>query len=767
MKKETKIEIFFWLVVAFVFSPRVFLEVYEHKLKNSLIPFENNEWTVKDKDGNVIYEKLSLPYDLRWKEQKTNRREWIFEKEINTVNLKNIEDLGIVLGRIGDSDYAMFNDCLIGSTGFKENNLNIQDWAWADLRRYPIPLTCIKNGVEKIRIYIKKFEGPGFGIFGGPMGYGDFTKIKTISNNIDFIRYWMITAFGIGLIFFIGIQYLFVRILSDRHENYGTFGILSIAVGVYLIMTGTLPFRKGIDQGFLEKIIFTAAVFSSYLFVNFFNTKFKIISSNSLRNYGILSLLLLVLSYFKERMTDVYTYYEIWQVCFITFFIFFYIFMFKKRTEYSDVYFKKYLLAYSIFIFCCFHDIVVTSFGLSSSYFIGYAFTFFVLVVGLTLSREYADAFIHIEDQVIQRTHELNQALFDVRKIQNQKDDQAKRFSHDIRSPLAALKVLKDVISENIPEDQGSLLKHAIVRINDLSNTVLPKLIGNANQENVDLSPVFLWPVIDKIVSEKRLEYKNYENINIDFVARGNIFKLSAKCNEIELGRCLSNIINNSVQAKQSNKNLSVVILIEKTSPFVEITIQDSGKGIPSEIIPKVFDQGFSHNKATGMGIGLSSTKKIIESWQGKLDIHSTENIGTTITIKLPISEKPKWLHTNLDLKNIDNLVVIDDQPAVFETWKQRLQNSGIVKKIYWVQNIEAWDKSDASKLNSNESIYLVDQDLSSPTTGLDMIQKLKLGPCVILVTGNDDDLILRKKAIDLNISILPKSLIHTIPIET
>ena len=151
MKKETKIEIFFWLVVVFVFSPRVLLEIYEHKLKNSLIPFENNEWTVKDKDGNVIYDKLTLPYDLRWKEQKTGRREWIFEKEVRTDQLKDVDDLGIVLGRVGDSDYVMFNDCMIGSMGFNFETQKTTDWAWSYLRKYPVPSSCIKYPLSKIK----------------------------------------------------------------------------------------------------------------------------------------------------------------------------------------------------------------------------------------------------------------------------------------------------------------------------------------------------------------------------------------------------------------------------------------------------------------------------------------------------------------------------------------------------------------------------------------------------------------------------------------
>ncbi|MEZ4846788.1 MAG: 7TM diverse intracellular signaling domain-containing protein, partial [Bdellovibrionota bacterium] len=465
MKKETKIEIFFWLVVVFVFSPRILLEVYENKLKNSLIPFENNEWTVKDKDGNVIYENLTLPYDLRWKEQKTSRREWVFEKEVKTEHLKNKDDLGIVLGRIGDIGYVQFNDCTLGGLGFDLNNKKPSTYSWSQVVYMLVPSKCVLSSYSKIKIVVKKFTGPGFGIYSGVIGFASYSDVNKLINWINFFKYYLISSFGLGLILFVGTQYLFVYLISEKKSVYGIFALLSSSVGMYLLCT-SIFFLLPIELiNFFEKLLFFSAASSTIWFHKFFNLKFNIFSKKIFIPYVVLVSFLLLVAFASNDPATVYILYEVWHPIFLGSFVVSYLQLRKVKVKYSDnIYLKKYSLAFSIFLLCCLHDVVVSVFGFSNSYLIGYAFSFFVLVVSLTLSREYSDAFEKVEEQVVQRTHELNLALKDVQNIQKLKDDQAKRFAHDIRSPLAALKVLKDIIAPAVPEDQGGLLKHAIVR---------------------------------------------------------------------------------------------------------------------------------------------------------------------------------------------------------------------------------------------------------------------------------------------------------------
>ncbi len=73
----------------------------------------------------------------------------------------------------------------------------------------------------------------------------------------------------------------------------------------------------------------------------------------------------------------------------------------------------------------------------------------------------------------------------------------------------------------------------------------------------------------------------------------------------------------------------------------VDISIADTGKGIPEENIDRVFDP-FVTTKDMGMGLGLAISKKIIEDHGGKIKVKSRLPKGTTFTVSLPVSNNGK-----------------------------------------------------------------------------------------------------------------------------
>ena len=75
---------------------------------------------------------------------------------------------------------------------------------------------------------------------------------------------------------------------------------------------------------------------------------------------------------------------------------------------------------------------------------------------------------------------------------------------------------------------------------------------------------------------------------------------------------------------------------------IVELAFKDTGVGIPSENIQRLFEPLFS-TKIKGIGLGLVIAKEIIESYKGKIEVKSVVGVGSTFTIKIPVSEnKPE-----------------------------------------------------------------------------------------------------------------------------
>jgi len=69
---------------------------------------------------------------------------------------------------------------------------------------------------------------------------------------------------------------------------------------------------------------------------------------------------------------------------------------------------------------------------------------------------------------------------------------------------------------------------------------------------------------------------------------------------------------------------------------FVRIEVEDTGAGIPEKYLDKVFEPYFTHGKLDGTGLGLALARKIVEDHRGRMEIHSKEGVGTTVSMVLP-----------------------------------------------------------------------------------------------------------------------------------
>ncbi len=96
---------------------------------------------------------------------------------------------------------------------------------------------------------------------------------------------------------------------------------------------------------------------------------------------------------------------------------------------------------------------------------------------------------------------------------------------------------------------------------------------------------------------------------------------------------CIFNIILNAFQAMPSGGE--ILISARMLNGNATVTIQDTGVGVSRENLPRLFDPFFS-TKATGLGLGLAMTARVIEEHGGKVDFQSTEGKGSTVTLSLP-----------------------------------------------------------------------------------------------------------------------------------
>ncbi len=122
-----------------------------------------------------------------------------------------------------------------------------------------------------------------------------------------------------------------------------------------------------------------------------------------------------------------------------------------------------------------------------------------------------------------------------------------------------------------------------------------------------------------------------------------------ASVNASQIQQVLLNLIINARQAMDGGGRLVLKVEASTDTQMAEISVADSGAGIPAEKLRKIFDPFFSTKTADeqgqgGTGLGLALCRDIIESHNGRIRVESTVGQGTTFTLKFPLVEAPRHL---------------------------------------------------------------------------------------------------------------------------
>lgn len=111
-----------------------------------------------------------------------------------------------------------------------------------------------------------------------------------------------------------------------------------------------------------------------------------------------------------------------------------------------------------------------------------------------------------------------------------------------------------------------------------------------------------------------------------------------------QIQQVLLNLLTNARQAMPSGGRIAIRVAPDPAAKTVDLTVRDTGNGIPTEQLPRIFDryyttkQGPDASGKGGTGVGLSACREIVEQHQGKIRVESTVGVGTAFTLKLPVA---------------------------------------------------------------------------------------------------------------------------------
>lgn len=174
---------------------------------------------------------------------------------------------------------------------------------------------------------------------------------------------------------------------------------------------------------------------------------------------------------------------------------------------------------------------------------------------------------------------------------------------------------------------------------------------------------------------------------------------------------------------------------------YVQLSISDTGYGIPSEYKDKIFEPFFTtKHSSKGSGLGLAMAYKIIQQHQGWIEVDSDVDSGTTFTIYLPFQTKPLNIPGKPDVSsNSGMILVLDDTVQVMELTVQFLEKNGSrtvgfldpVAALEWVEK-------------NGDLLSLAILDLKMPELdGIECFKRMRdLYPNlpIVILTGESDE---------------------------
>lgn len=206
--------------------------------------------------------------------------------------------------------------------------------------------------------------------------------------------------------------------------------------------------------------------------------------------------------------------------------------------------------------------------------------------------------------------------------------------AHAIRNPLASVRSASEVaLDDGSVESAHESLKDIMDETDRLEKWVHDLLVYSrpSNGEIEQLQ-------VDEVVSDCIKGYNGSLQKNDITLNRESLDSLPpVQASAAALTQVFNVLIENALHAMQGGGQLSIIDGISIDGQALEVSVTDTGRGIPNEELQKVF-KPFYTSKSGGLGIGLAIAKRIIERFNGVLEISSIPGEGTTATICLPLA---------------------------------------------------------------------------------------------------------------------------------
>lgn len=271
-----------------------------------------------------------------------------------------------------------------------------------------------------------------------------------------------------------------------------------------------------------------------------------------------------------------------------------------------------------------------------------------VLCNSAAISIENARLFSELQatNREVTEAHRRLEASYQELEATQQKLIQAEKMSslgrlvagitHDLKNILTSVTGYAQLLKMPATDEKRATYVERLNETAAMCTRMVRDLLGFAREDEVRPEPTNVGGLLDEVVGivRRHAEEAGVEIVR-DFAAELPAVRLDA----LQMTRVLTNLMTNAIQAMAgADGPRRLTLSAAPEGERVRFVIEDTGPGIPKEIIGKIFDPFFTTKpKATGTGLGLSVCQGIVGAHGGEIGVESSPGAGARFTVRMPV----------------------------------------------------------------------------------------------------------------------------------
>lgn len=252
-----------------------------------------------------------------------------------------------------------------------------------------------------------------------------------------------------------------------------------------------------------------------------------------------------------------------------------------------------------------------------------------------------AAEFKNRSDEIADLASDFDRMSDEIKNQFQQREELLRDISHELRSPLARMRVASELIKEKIDASNSSEIDRIeceISRLDDLIGEIIDfsKLTNQSSQ--VNKQQINLVELIQQIIADVNFEG---ESTHKQATFNTSYTRVDIYANKTLIMRAIENVLRNALKYSANDTDVTCSLALENHQAI--IAVADKGPGVPEHELEQIFEPFYRTSKSRdrksgGTGLGLAISKQAIEVHQGEIKANNGEEHGLVVTIRLPLS---------------------------------------------------------------------------------------------------------------------------------